>query len=233
MSQRLLAEAGSRRSRSPRGARRPRRPGPPPPRPPRSVRERRRGRDRARDQARLDRPSIAPLARSRSRASGPNRDARVALATRALTGSLGGLGEIASIGSPTTPTTRPSMSRRFGGSPIGRYESGLVAPAPGGRPRHVPARGGAPPLAILRRRRPDDPLLLGGDRPDPRRDRRRSSGRRRRPSRRCGRPPRTTCSPSPGSQAAEAARRTATAWADEPGMGPVMAEDADLWLPSA
>jgi len=33
-------------------------------------------------------------------------------------------------------------------------------------------------------------------------------------------------------QAAEAARRTATAWADEPGMGPVMAEDADLWLPS-
>ena len=34
------------------------------------------------------------------------------------------------------------------------------------------------------------------------------------------------------SQAAEAARRTATAWADEPGMGPVMAEDADLWLPS-
>ena len=33
-------------------------------------------------------------------------------------------------------------------------------------------------------------------------------------------------------QAAEAARRTATAWADEPGMGPVMAEDPDLWLPS-
>ncbi len=33
-------------------------------------------------------------------------------------------------------------------------------------------------------------------------------------------------------QAAEAARRTATAWADEPGMGQVMAEDADLWLPS-
>ena len=33
-------------------------------------------------------------------------------------------------------------------------------------------------------------------------------------------------------QAAEAARRTATAWADEHGMGPVMAEDADLWLPS-
>ncbi len=33
-------------------------------------------------------------------------------------------------------------------------------------------------------------------------------------------------------QAAEAARRTATAWADEPGMGSVMAEDADLWLPS-
>ncbi len=33
-------------------------------------------------------------------------------------------------------------------------------------------------------------------------------------------------------QAAEAARRTATAWADEPGMGPIMAEDADLWLPS-
>ena len=30
----------------------------------------------------------------------------------------------------------------------------------------------------------------------------------------------------------EAARRTATAWAEEPGMGPVMAEDADLWLPS-
>jgi energy-coupling factor transporter ATP-binding protein EcfA2 len=34
-------------------------------------------------------------------------------------------------------------------------------------------------------------------------------------------------------QAAESARRTATAWADEPGMGPLMAEDADLWLPSA
>jgi energy-coupling factor transporter ATP-binding protein EcfA2 len=34
------------------------------------------------------------------------------------------------------------------------------------------------------------------------------------------------------SEAAEAARRTATAWADEPGMGAVMAEDADLWLPS-
>ena len=33
-------------------------------------------------------------------------------------------------------------------------------------------------------------------------------------------------------QAAEAARRTATAWADEPGMGPLMAEDPDLWLPS-
>jgi energy-coupling factor transporter ATP-binding protein EcfA2 len=33
-------------------------------------------------------------------------------------------------------------------------------------------------------------------------------------------------------QAAEAARRTATAWSDEPGMGPVMAEDAGLWLPS-
>jgi energy-coupling factor transporter ATP-binding protein EcfA2 len=33
-------------------------------------------------------------------------------------------------------------------------------------------------------------------------------------------------------QAAEAARRTATAWADEPGMGPVVAEDAGLWLPS-
>ena len=33
-------------------------------------------------------------------------------------------------------------------------------------------------------------------------------------------------------EAAEAARRTATAWAEEPAMGPVMAEDADLWLPS-
>ncbi len=34
-------------------------------------------------------------------------------------------------------------------------------------------------------------------------------------------------------QAAEAARRTATTWADEPGMGSVMGEHADLWLPSA
>jgi energy-coupling factor transporter ATP-binding protein EcfA2 len=33
-------------------------------------------------------------------------------------------------------------------------------------------------------------------------------------------------------QAAEAARRTASAWADEPAMGPVMADDAGLWLPS-
>jgi len=33
-------------------------------------------------------------------------------------------------------------------------------------------------------------------------------------------------------EAAEAARRTATAWAEEPAMAPVMAEDADLWLPS-
>ena len=33
-------------------------------------------------------------------------------------------------------------------------------------------------------------------------------------------------------QAAESARRTASAWADEPGMGRAMAEDADLWLPS-
>ena len=33
-------------------------------------------------------------------------------------------------------------------------------------------------------------------------------------------------------QAADAARRTATAWSAEPGMGPVVAEDADLWLPS-
>ena len=33
-------------------------------------------------------------------------------------------------------------------------------------------------------------------------------------------------------QAAEAARRTATAWAEEPGMALAVAEDADLWLPS-
>ena len=33
-------------------------------------------------------------------------------------------------------------------------------------------------------------------------------------------------------QAAEAARRTATAWADEPSTTTVVAEDADLWLPS-
>src|SRR4029078_10449517 len=33
-------------------------------------------------------------------------------------------------------------------------------------------------------------------------------------------------------QAAEAARRTATAWSDDHEMCPVMAEDADLWLPS-
>jgi energy-coupling factor transporter ATP-binding protein EcfA2 len=33
-------------------------------------------------------------------------------------------------------------------------------------------------------------------------------------------------------QAAEAARRTATAWSAEPGMGAVVAKDADLWLPS-
>ena len=33
-------------------------------------------------------------------------------------------------------------------------------------------------------------------------------------------------------QAAEAARRTATAWSDEPGMGPDVAEDPGLWLPS-
>lgn len=33
-------------------------------------------------------------------------------------------------------------------------------------------------------------------------------------------------------EAAEAARRTATAWSDEPGMASVVAEDAGLWLPS-
>jgi energy-coupling factor transporter ATP-binding protein EcfA2 len=33
-------------------------------------------------------------------------------------------------------------------------------------------------------------------------------------------------------QAAEAARRTATAWSAEPGMGPILAEHPDLWLPS-
>jgi hypothetical protein len=33
-------------------------------------------------------------------------------------------------------------------------------------------------------------------------------------------------------QAAEAARRTAGAWSAEPGMGPSVAERADLWLPS-
>jgi energy-coupling factor transporter ATP-binding protein EcfA2 len=33
-------------------------------------------------------------------------------------------------------------------------------------------------------------------------------------------------------QAADAARRTATAWSAEPAMGPTVAEDADLWLPS-
>ncbi|HYH91608.1 MAG TPA: GTPase [Candidatus Saccharimonadales bacterium] len=33
-------------------------------------------------------------------------------------------------------------------------------------------------------------------------------------------------------QAAEAARRTAGAWSDVPAMGPVIAADADLWLPS-
>jgi energy-coupling factor transporter ATP-binding protein EcfA2 len=33
-------------------------------------------------------------------------------------------------------------------------------------------------------------------------------------------------------QAAEAARRTATAWSAEPGMGPMVSERGDLWLPS-
>jgi hypothetical protein len=33
-------------------------------------------------------------------------------------------------------------------------------------------------------------------------------------------------------QAAEAARRTATAWAVEPSTAPIVAENADLWLPS-
>jgi hypothetical protein len=65
-----------------------------------------------------------------------DRDARVALAARALTGSLTGLGESIDQIADDADTNR-STSRRCVGSPIGPMRRRSRA-SPRGRPRHLP-----------------------------------------------------------------------------------------------
>ena len=124
------------------------------------------------------RPLLDEIARLRA-----DREARVALAARALAGSLAGLGE--SLDRIADDADHEAIDvealRRIADRVLRERARG--AP-PGDRPGHVPARGGPPPLAGVRRRRPDDPVLLGGDRRGPRGDIAALSGPRRRPSRR-------------------------------------------------
>jgi hypothetical protein len=174
--------------------------------------------------------TIAPLLDEIARLRA-DREARVALAARALTGSLTGLGESLDriADDADHETIDVEALRRLADR---AYDSGLVALRQEiGQGtflreealRHWQSFVGADQMTQF---------LLGGDRPDPRGDHRGLPAGRPRRWLRCGPPRRTTSFAVARLQAAEAARRTATAWADEPGMGPVMAEDADLWLPS-
>ena len=185
--------------------------------------------DLDRDGERLVAATIAPLLEEIARLRA-DREARVALATRALTGSLAGLGESLDriADDADHETIDVEALRRLADR---AYESGLVAL------RQEIGQGTFLREEALRHWQ----SFVGADQMT--RFFTEGIGRIRGAIIAAFRPATAPVAEMRAAttddllavarlQAAEAARRTATAWADEPGMGPVMAEDPDLWLPS-
>ena len=185
--------------------------------------------DLDRDGERLVAATIAPLLEEIARLRA-DREARVALATRALTGSLAGLGESLDriADDADHETIDVEALRRLADR---AYESGLVAL------RQEIGQGTFLREEALRHWQ----SFVGADQMT--RFFSEGIGRIRGAIIAAFRPATAPVAEMRAAttddllavarlQAAEAARRTATAWADEPGMGPVMAEDPDLWLPS-